>query len=95
MTSSPRFLGSPLSHAVLSDPDGTLHSLPDIALQRMAFRRANVVGSRNKSPFEAQHTAYLLAVYASQFRSLGPAQDSLPVGGLASTGQVSHLLGCS
>jgi hypothetical protein len=63
-------------HAVLSDPGGLTGSRrnePD----SVAFRLVNTVGHHILTLSRLNHTARMLAVYASRFGSLRPVQDSL------------------
>ena len=56
---------------------------PRQALQRfrVAFQSINAVGNHDTSISVLNHTAYPLAVYASQRRLPDATQDSLPAGG--------------
>ena len=48
--------------------------------RRVAFRQTEGVGLHDATITGLNHTAYALAVYASQLRSPAPTQDSLPAG---------------
>ncbi len=75
---SPRFLGSPCTRALLSDPGGPLHQT--IRCSDIAFHTKNSVGNR-VGLSRLNHTAQVPPVYASQGRLPATTQHSVPAGG--------------
>ena len=88
-TGSPRF-GNPFANMRCSPtPADRMHQAPGDA-RDVAFRAADDVGSAFSHVSRVNHTAYSLAVYASQLgllRSNTP-QESLPAGGQPWRGRI-------